>query len=48
VDGVTWETSLWRDTTSSRSLLAVPKRYRAGKGDGDRVTVTFVFDPDDD
>jgi hypothetical protein len=48
VDGVTWETSLWRDTASSRSLLAVPKRYRAGKGDGDRVTVTFVFDPDDD
>jgi len=48
VDGVTWETSIWRDTKSGRSLLAVPKKYRAGKGDGDPVTVTFVFDPDDD
>ena len=48
VDGVTWETSLWRDTKSNRSLLAVPKKHRGGKGDGDAVTVTFVFDPDDD
>jgi Domain of unknown function (DUF1905) len=48
VDGVTWETSIWRDTKSNRSLLAVPKKYRGGKGDGDAVTVTFVFDPDDD
>ncbi|MBL8139215.1 MAG: DUF1905 domain-containing protein [Acidobacteria bacterium] len=48
VDGVTWETSIWRDTRSGRSLLAVPKKHRAGKGDGDSVTVTFVFEPDDD
>jgi Domain of unknown function (DUF1905) len=48
VDGMTWETSIWRDTKSGRSLLAVPKKFRAGKGDGDPVTVTFVFDPDDD
>lgn len=48
VDGVTWDTSLWRDTKANRSLLAVPKKYRGGKGDGDAVTVTFVFDPDDD
>ena len=48
VDGVTWETSIWRDTKSNRSLLAVPKKYRGGKGDGDAVTVTFLFDPDDD
>lgn len=48
VDGATWETSIWRDTKSRRSLLAVPKKYRASKGDGDPVTVTFVFDPDDD
>lgn len=48
VDDVTWETSLWRDTKSNRSLLAVPKKYRGSKGDGDAVTVTFVFDPDDD
>ena len=48
VDGATWETSIWRDTKSNRSLLAVPKKYRGGKGDGDAVTVTFRFDPDDD
>jgi hypothetical protein len=48
VDAATWDTSIWRDATSKRSLLAVPKRHRGGKGDGDRVTVTFVFDPDDD
>jgi Domain of unknown function (DUF1905) len=48
VDEVTWETSVWRDTKSNRSLLAVPKKYRGSKGDGDQVTVTFVFDPDDD
>lgn len=48
VDGATWNTSIWRDTRSERSLLAVPKKHRAGKGDGDTVTVTFVFDPDDD
>ncbi len=48
VDGQTWQTSLWRDTKSNRSLLAVPKVRRDGKGDGDTVTVTFEFDPDDD
>jgi Domain of unknown function (DUF1905) len=48
VDDATWETSLWRDAKSNRSLLAVPKRHRGTKGDGDRVTVTLVFDPDDD
>ena len=48
VDGGSWETSIWRDTKSNRSLLAVPKKYRGGKGDGDAVTVTFQFDPDDD
>lgn len=48
VDGVTWETSIWRDTKSNRSLLAVPKKHRGSKGDGDAVTVTFQFDPDDD
>ena len=47
VDGVTWETSIWRDTKSDRSLLAVPKKYRRSKGDGDSVTVTFLYDPDD-
>lgn len=41
VDGTTWDTSVWRDTKSDRSLLAVPKARRGGKGHGDRVTVTL-------
>lgn len=48
VDDATWDTSIWRDSKSNRSLLAVPKKHRGAKGDGDRVTVSFVFDPDDD
>ncbi|MEZ5292788.1 MAG: DUF1905 domain-containing protein [Vicinamibacterales bacterium] len=48
VDGVPWTTSVWRDTKTDRSLLAVPARYRGGKGHGDAVTVTIEFDPDDD
>lgn len=47
VDGLTWATSLWRDTKTDRSLLAVPARIRGAKQHGDRVTVTFTFDPDD-
>jgi len=39
VDGVTWRTSLWRDSKNNRSLLAVPKSKRPGKGHGDEVTV---------
>lgn len=48
VDDQTWDTSVWRDTKSDRSLLAVPKARRGGKGDGDAVTVTLVFDAGDD
>jgi hypothetical protein len=48
VDGATWETSIWRDTKSDRSLLAVPARLRGRKGHGDPVTVEFSFEPDDD
>lgn len=48
VDGVQWTTSVWRDTRTGRSLLAVPARHRGGKGHGDTVTVTIEFDPDDD
>ena len=43
VDGVTWETSVWRER-SGRTLLAVPKRVRGRKGDGDPVTVRIAFD----
>lgn len=41
VDGQTWETSVWRDTKSDRTLLAVPKRIRGDKGDGDVVTISL-------
>lgn len=48
VDGVAWDTSIWRDTKSNGSLLAVPRRVRGTKGAGDRVTVEFTFERDDD
>ncbi len=40
VDGITWKTSVWRDKNSGW-LLAVPKKVRRGKGDGDVVTVSI-------
>lgn len=46
VDGVTWDTSVWRGK-DRRSLLAVPKHIRGTKGDGDTVRVEIAFDPDD-
>lgn len=42
VDGQRWETSVWRDQ-ATRTLLAVPKRLRGGKDDGDEVEVTLVM-----
>ena len=47
VDGVAWQTSLWRDRKTGGALLAVPAKVRGAKGDGDVVTVEFSFDPDD-
>lgn len=38
VDGVTWETSVWRDKKHG-CLLPVPKKIRGDKGDGDVVSV---------
>ena len=43
VDGVTWATSVWRDK-SSGWMLAVPKKVKGGKGDGDVVTVSIEVD----
>jgi hypothetical protein len=43
VDGVTWATSVWRDKDAGW-LLAVPKKVRRGKGDGDVVTVAIEVD----
>jgi hypothetical protein len=44
VDGVTWDTSVWRDTKSGETLLAIPKHVRGAKGHGDLVRVTLAFD----
>lgn len=41
VDGVQWETSVWRDSKRG-ALLPVPKRVRGGKGDGDVVLVELA------
>ena len=47
VDGVEWDTSVWRDSKRDGSLPAVPKRIRGGKGDRDKVTVELTFEIDD-
>jgi hypothetical protein len=44
VDGVQWETSVWRDKKHG-TLLAVPKRVRGDKGDGDVVDVELEYRP---
>jgi hypothetical protein len=43
VGGHEWETSVWRDKKGTRCLLAVPKKYRGTKGDGDSVRVRLEF-----
>jgi hypothetical protein len=48
VDGAAWNTSIWRDRKNDGALLAVPVRIRRGKGHGDRVTVEFSFELEDD
>lgn len=42
VDGHSWKTSVWRGK-DGRTLLAVPKKVRGAKGDGDRVRVRLEF-----
>ena len=42
VDGTEWETSSWMGK-DGRCLLAVPKKIRGRKGDGDEVEVTIEF-----
>ncbi|HET9423996.1 MAG TPA: DUF1905 domain-containing protein [Gemmatimonadaceae bacterium] len=42
VDGSEWKTSVWREK-SGRTLLAVPKRVRGEKTDGDAVAVKLTF-----
>ena len=43
VDGVAWETSVWREK-SGRTLLPVPKHVRGAKSHGDKVRVKIEFD----
>ncbi len=43
VDGIVWETSVWREK-SGRTLLPVPKRVRGAKRHGDTVRVRIEFD----
>ena len=43
VDGQMWKTSVWRGK-DGRVLLAVPKRIRGNKDDGDQVRVRLEFD----
>jgi hypothetical protein len=43
VDGHSWKTSVWRGK-DGRTLLAVPKKVRGAKGDGDDVRVRLEFD----
>jgi hypothetical protein len=43
VDGCEWKTSVWR-SKDGRAVLAVPKRARSHKGDGDTVKVRLEFD----
>jgi len=40
VEGVEWETSVWRDKTHG-TLLPIPKKVRGDKGDGDEVTISL-------
>ncbi|MFE9690916.1 DUF1905 domain-containing protein [Micromonospora sp. NPDC005806] len=44
VDGRTWPTSVWRDRRAGW-LLPVPARIRAGKDDGDTVSIALEVDP---
>lgn len=40
--GSTWETSVWRGK-DGRTLLALPKAVRQGRGHGDVVEVSLLF-----
>ena len=42
VDGSTWKTSIWRGK-DGRTLLAVPKKVRRDKDDGDTVHVHLEY-----
>ena len=45
VDGVEWDTSVWRSKTGE-GFLPVPKRIRGDQEEGARVKIAFSFDDD--
>ena len=45
IDGLEWETSVWRSKTGE-GFLPVPKRSRGAKEEGARVTIAFSFEDD--
>ena len=42
VNGVEWETSVWRGK-DGRTLLAIPAKIRGNKGNGDKIEVELRF-----
>ena len=42
VDGQSWETSVWR-TKTGKTELAIPKRIRGKKDDGDAIEVRLTY-----
>lgn len=45
IDGVEWETSIWRAKTGE-GFLPIPKRVRGQKEEGTQVTIAFSFAAD--
>ncbi len=45
IDGVEWDTSVWRSKTGE-GFLPVPKRIRGGQEEGARVAIAFSFEDD--
>ena len=42
VDGHEWKTSVWRGK-NGKTLIAIPKKVRGQKGDGDTVAIRLTF-----
>lgn len=45
IDGVQWETSIWRAKTGE-GFLPIPKRIRGSKEEGAKVSIAFSFEND--
>ena len=43
IEGKSWSTSLWRES-SGESYIAVPKKIRGSKGNGEQITISFYVD----